>query len=123
MINLYKKQDDSRLCTGLSLEEFKCRCSHHTCRMTMVNQEFIVAYERLRSLLNRPLKINSGFRCAYHNYQVGGVACSFHQTGRAIDISKKTIDYLSDADFEHAAKQSGFTFVKAYSTFYHCDVR
>ena len=40
----------------------------------------------LRTLINKPIRINSGFRCEQVNKAVGGVDTSQHRKGEAADI-------------------------------------
>lgn len=120
---LKKEPRKIRLCKGLTSLEFACQCNHEACKMTLVSKELIKAYEAFRILVNVRLKINSGYRCPQHNLEVIGKPMSRHQAGQAIDISLTTLDHLSKDDLEHAAKTSGFTFIKFYKSFIHMDVR
>ena len=63
-------------------EEFACPC----CGMALMDRDFMIALNYLRALADRPIRINSGFRCQSHNYAVGGALGSFHMAGRAADI-------------------------------------
>ena len=45
-----------------------------------------VVLEPLRKMLGHPVRINSGYRSARLNKEVGGVPNSYHMTGRAADI-------------------------------------
>lgn len=45
------------------------------------------ALEEIRRSVDRPFKINSGFRCYAHNMNVGGAITSRHMRGMAVDIS------------------------------------
>lgn len=45
-----------------------------------------VVLEPLRKMIGQPVRINSGYRSARLNKQVGGVPNSYHLTGRAADI-------------------------------------
>lgn len=123
MIRIFKKTEKQRLCVGLTLKEFRCRCEHDSCRCTIISSELIEKYERLRIYLGSTLKINSGYRCNRHNLDVGGVAMSRHQTGEAIDISLDTLGYLSHNQLEKAIKLAGFTYCKFYNSFIHIDCR
>lgn len=40
----------------------------------------------IRDLLNKPIIINSGYRSAQHNMEVGGASNSYHLRGMAADI-------------------------------------
>lgn len=45
--------------------------------------------DRLRSMVNKPIIINSGFRDTEHNKKVGGVTNSQHLSMEAVDITIK----------------------------------
>jgi hypothetical protein len=51
-----------------------------------------VRLEQCRVVLNRPIKINSGYRCAQLNRGVGGAANSAHMHGLAADIDVPGMD-------------------------------
>lgn len=67
-------------------EEFACACG---CGfgMTEMSEFLIAVLENLRAKIGRPITINSGGRCVYHNHQVGGVPNSAHTRGTAVDIA------------------------------------
>jgi len=96
--------------------EFSCKC----CGETKINIELILALEKLRVLVNRPIIITSGYRCPQHNVEVGGAKYSQHVLGNAVDIK---VTGVSPTKVAHMAKQCGFTWTKVYSTWTHCDVR
>ena len=124
MVKLVSKANKTvRFCKGLTSPEFACQCTFEECRGTIISRKLISSYANFRELVGVRLKINSGFRCTRHNFEVGGKPLSRHTTGQAIDISLKTLDHLSENDIEHAAKSCGFTFIKFYKTFVHLDVR
>lgn len=54
--------------------------------------------ERLRSIVNKPVIINSGYRCSQLNKSVGGAVTSQHLLGQAADIKVEgySIDELFD---------------------------
>ena len=45
-----------------------------------------------RNLLQKPIIVNSGYRCPRLNSMVGGVKRSYHLSGRAADITTGNID-------------------------------
>jgi len=51
-----------------------------------MDRDFMIALNQLRELAGRPIKINSGYRCAEHNATIGGAPHSQHKLGRAADI-------------------------------------
>jgi uncharacterized protein YcbK (DUF882 family) len=63
------------------LDEFRCPC----CGRVAVQPPFIAALQSLRDAVG-PITVTSGFRCAEHNAQVGGVGFSSHLVGMAADI-------------------------------------
>lgn len=50
-----------------------------------------VVLEPLRKMIGHPVRINSGYRSARLNKEVGGVPNSYHLTGRAADIFCKSL--------------------------------
>ena len=73
-------------------------------------------------VINKPIYINSGFRCEKKNENVGGVQGSYHLQGMAVDIHVK--DYLL-YDLLMYAQEIGFTGIGFYEkeNFLHLDVR
>jgi len=120
---IIKKKLEVPICLGLSSKEARCNCENEFCRSTVLDDDFIIAYEKFRILIGKPLKINSLYRCIAHNFKIGGSVLSRHTIGQAIDISLSSLDHLTDDDITHALKQSGFTFILFYKTFVHADIR
>ena len=123
-MKLYKKHDDIRLSFHLHLKEVDCHCSNPFCRHTVVDPQLPVHFECLRELAgNKPIKINSAYRCPEHNFSVGGVQLSQHLIGRAIDMAPPT--GLQLEDFKLLAKQAGFNFIyiDKDKNFMHADIR
>ena len=107
------------LATGLSSDEMDCNCTNPRCHYTLVNDELLERWNKLRTGMAQPLKINSAYRCMAHNESEGGVADSRHTLGRALDVSFEGVDQAKLTDF--AARC--FPFIKIYSTFVHVDIR
>lgn len=63
--------------------EFKCR----HCGRNGVRRELVAALEQLRKSTRKPVRIQSGWRCAEHNRAVGGAPESMHLEGLAADIT------------------------------------
>lgn len=51
-----------------------------------VSPTLVNGLERLRSAVNKPVIIISGYRCSRHNARVGGARRSEHLYGRAADL-------------------------------------
>jgi uncharacterized protein YcbK (DUF882 family) len=64
-------------------DEFACKCG---CGFDTVDSELIFVLQWLRDVVDAPIKVNSGCRCASHNASVGGAPSSQHVLGRAADI-------------------------------------
>lgn len=122
---IVSKKESGTICHGLSWREFKCKCNHPFCRATIISQDFIETYTRFREHVDVPLHINSGYRCALHNFDVDGMAMSKHLAGRAIDIhGDSLLNVYSTAQVKEMARQAGFQFVKWYTdkNFFHIHV-
>jgi uncharacterized protein YcbK (DUF882 family) len=72
-------------------EELACPC----CGKADMDETFMEKLVEVRKELNKPMVINSGYRCEKHNKEVGGSPNSAHLKGRAVDISIKN---LAEAD-------------------------
>jgi len=70
-------------------EEFMCKCGCYTTRM---DQKFVDTLNKLRDLLDRPMKINSGYRCPAHPESVKYPGSS-HIKGVAVDIACEDSGY------------------------------
>lgn len=117
-VTLIKFTSDEKLSPHFSGSEFICP----DCGTGIIAAELIHLLERLRSKLNVPLRVTSGYRCPRHNAQIGGAPDSFHQLGLAVDIAPGSSD-ISVLDIAKAAMEVGFTGVIAYERHVHVDLR
>jgi len=110
--------NDIELTEYFSLYEFQCPC----CKRVMLSPDLLVRLNHLRMVINKPIYINSGYRCKEENHKVGGVTGSYHLKGMAADIHIK--DYLL-YDLLLYAQEIGFTGIGFYEkeNFLHLDVR
>ena len=73
---------------GISSANFSSKelsCSH--CGENKFNKETLVALQRLRDAIGKPIKLSSAYRCPEHNDKVSGSGMSGpHTTGCAVDI-------------------------------------
>ena len=122
MIYIEGKKSTGKLCYGLSLAEYRCKCNNKQCRLTLVAPELLEAYEKFRRKVDVKLTIVSGFRCTIKNFK-NGVPKSKHCAGQAIDILLEQLKHFSKAEIRAMAKEAGFNYIKFYPTFIHCDVR
>ena len=117
VIFLYSSAFAYKVSPHFDYKEYSCKC----CGETRINMELILALEELRIMVNKPIIINSGYRCPKHNKEVGGVVNSQHTQGNAVDI--RLISGISPYQLGNLAKKCGFTYVKYYANFIHIDVR
>lgn len=121
--HLIDKDIEGYLAPYLNHNEFKCRCDSKICNYTIINSKLLLSWRVLRELWDKPLAINSGFRCISHNASeaVGGMLKSRHTRGLAVDISTKK---LNKDDREELIKLAleVFDTVLTYGTFIHCHI-
>ena len=100
------------------LSEFECPC----CRRVMLSPDLLARLNHLRGVINRPIYINSGYRCKEENHRVGGAPRSYHLLGMAADIHVK--DFLL-VSLLTIAKELGFNGIGIYlkRNFLHLDIR
>lgn len=86
----------------------------------MLHPKLLKLLSRLRSVINTPIYINSGYRCNKENTRVGGVKNSYHKYGMAVDITVRTVSMEGLAIH---ADIVGFTGIGLYADFLHLDIR
>ena len=68
-------------------------------------------FEPIRAHLNKPIKINSGFRSAVVNKRIGGAKTSQHVLGEAVDLDlheRGLFEWIIDnIDFDQAIYEGG----------------
>lgn len=74
--------------------------------------------QTMRRYLGKPMKINSGHRCLFHNAKVGGKPLSMHKRV-AFDVS---LYGHRLQDLLEAARKAGFHGFGYYATFLHLDM-
>lgn len=113
------KQWDEPLSAHFSLKEFRCRCDNPQCLVTKVDVSLVNLLEEIRSHLDMPLKITSGYRCEEHNASTKGSAPnSYHVRGMAADILVPNHFHGPLATIYHGRLGIGF-----YDNRLHVDVR
>lgn len=110
-----------------SMEELRCKCP---CQIYNVNKLLIDGLESARTILGKPIRINSACRCPAHNAKVGGEKNSRHLTTlehacEAADIYVP--DMPADAVFKilwnrPPVQLKGFG-LNVFKKFLHVDVR
>lgn len=118
MIVHYLKGGNCPLTLNFHSGEFDCKCGYQECNVTYIDLDLIYKLQEKRNLWQQPIHINSGFRCARHNHEVGGKDGSYHMIGKAADIrvDGMTADAIAD-------QCEDFNGLGRYDTFTHVDVR
>ncbi|MBV9571431.1 MAG: hypothetical protein JO056_09345 [Alphaproteobacteria bacterium] len=93
--------------------ELSCHC----CGEMHVDAQALDALERLRRLLEGPVTVASGHRCARHNAEVGGAAHSVHLQ-LAFDIA---LGPHARRPLLNAAREAGFLRFGLMRHALHCD--
>ncbi|MEA2021076.1 MAG: D-Ala-D-Ala carboxypeptidase family metallohydrolase [Candidatus Caldatribacteriota bacterium] len=100
------------------LSEFTCPC----CNRVMLHPKLLGKLVELRDTLERPVYVNSGYRCAKYNQKIGGVVNSYHCIGLAADISVKDINLIELLEVCENINFNGIGFYEK-KNFLHLDVR
>lgn len=101
--------------------EFRCKCCGKL-PSNGIDLSFILRLEILRKMLgNKPIIINSGYRCPTYNKRVGGVPKSQHLYGTAADISVKGVKPSKVAEVAEEVFWNGG--LGRYNNFTHVDTR
>lgn len=113
-----------------TIKEFKCKCGNCEMPANMPPQKLIDLLENIREHFNKPLIINSGYRCPTHNKKIGGASKSRHIVGDAVDFiikdvrTKDVMKYvISKYDKEPFGIAISVNTSSEYKGFIHLDVR
>lgn len=98
------------------LYEFACPC----CNRVILHSDLLKRLVSLRISVNRPVYINSGYRCQEENKRAGGTKNSYHLLGMAADIR---VTGMNPRDLAIYAEGAGFLGIGIYADFCHLDVR
>lgn len=91
---IISKYSNCMLHPNLHHDEIKCRCKREECHYTLVSPALLQCWSELRSEMNSPINVTSGFRCQVHNKEVGGMDMSRHTMGMAVDLTHPDIEKL-----------------------------
>lgn len=115
----YTKGKSVKLTRNFKSTEFDCK-GKGCCSKTPLDIELIGYAQVIRNYFNKPITINSGYRCQKHNKSVGGAKNSRHTQGMACDIVVKGIKPKEVAKF---AETIGIRGIGLYDSFVHIDSR
>lgn len=109
-----------QLTANFQRHEFACKgraCCDGTAAMDL---GFVAALQTLRDALGGPLKVNSGFRCYRHNWNIGSTYSSQHPRGLAADLAIPA--GMTAAELAAVAESLGlFGGIGVYPTWVHVD--
>lgn len=106
--------------------ELKCKCKDPYCIRYGADLDLFLLLEELRSIFDKPIKINSAYRCLKHNRDIGSKDTSQHIKGTAADIVIKGISIKKVQQIlkeKYWGKDKLITGLGLYKTFTHVDVR
>lgn len=92
MVKTYDKKKDInlQLSKNFKLSEFDCKCSR--CTTVLLDDALVEILQKIRDHFGVSVNVNSGYRCAEHNAEVGGDPGSHHVKGMAADITVKGVE-------------------------------
>ena len=102
--------------------DFDCHCHRPECNKTLISMDLIGGLSKLIGIFPI-IHIDSGFRCAAHNREVGGKIDSQHLKGLAADITTpfgRPIGVKEAAEKIECFENGG---IGLYPSFVHVDVR
>ena len=116
-IKIFRNKKD-KLSANFSSNEFFSAMDNAT--EGFVHRALVYLLQDIRHKINKPIRINSGYRSPLHNQSVGGAKNSTHIYGMGADI--RTDDAVDLTTLELMARELGAGGVKRYNTFVHVDV-
>ncbi len=117
-MQMLNSTNNIKIAKHFNLSEFSCPC----CNGVMLHPKLLVKLIELRKILERPVYINSGYRCFEYNRKVGGILNSYHCIGLAADIKVKDINLI---ELLEICENIDFAGIGLYEkkNFLHLDVR
>lgn len=113
-VKTYKKGINKKLTKNLNLCEIHCH-GNGCCNKTLFDTELAKLFQKMRNVVG-PLTVESGYRCNWHNRQVGGANGSGHCKGMALDIVSET---KSSEQIAVCAELKGVTRIGIYDSKKH----
>ena len=115
-----------KLTKNFSKSEFECSCGCEMPKEILYNvQKVANQLQIIRDRVNVPIKVNSAYRCLYHNRYIGSKDSSQHVLGKAADIviqgqiPEQTANLIELLISKGDILQGG---LGLYNTFTHYDV-
>lgn len=123
-IKNYSKTSRVKLTPNFQVKEFACH-GKGCCSTVTIDTALVDILQNIREHFGKPVNVNSGYRCATHNKNIGGATGSNHTKGMAADIS--VVD-VAPAEVAKYAESIGVKGIGLYETaadgfFVHVDTR
>lgn len=77
-------KSNDKLSDNFTKKEFMCKCGCNS--LIHINFKLLIGLEKLRTLINKPIHINSGYRCKNHHSEIKKSKTGQHTLGNAADI-------------------------------------
>lgn len=118
-VRTYKKTSCEKISRDFSVNEFACK-GDSCCKTVKIDDKLITVLQKIRTHFDKPVIINSAYRCSKHNKNVGGASKSNHLKGKAADIVVKGVEPKEVAKY---AEHIGVLGIGLYDNFVHIDTR
>lgn len=116
----YQKGSNEKLSANFKIREFDCKGTD-CCNLTKIDEKLVEYLQQIRDKFQKPVYIQSGYRCVTHNAKVANAASkSKHMDGMAADIVVDGVEPLVVAQF---AESIGVLGIGLYDDFVHIDTR
>jgi uncharacterized protein YcbK (DUF882 family) len=108
-----------KISENFTLHEFQCKDGS---QLVKLDERLLVLLQTLRTKVNKPIQILSGYRTPEYNKKVGGAPKSQHVEGKAADIR---ISGMTPKNIAKIAEEMGFDGIGIYTkqNFCHVDTR
>lgn len=109
--------NEFQITENFNLREFQCPC----CHTVTLHPRLAASLQKLREAWGKPITVTSGYRCARHNAEAGGVPDSRHMRGLAADVA---VPRAEQEKFRALARAAGFSKILPYPkrNFVHLEI-
>lgn len=107
------------LTNNFTRKEIECKCG---CGISNISDVFMQKLQRVREIVDSPIKIISGCRCSIHNKNVGGADASDHVATKTMEGHGVDIVCVNSGKrflLVNAAIQAGFNRIGIAKSFIH----
>lgn len=119
-VKIYQKGSSENLSANFKIREFDCKGAG-CCSQTKVDEKLVEYLQQIRDKFQKPVYIQSGYRCPTHNAKVENAASkSKHMDGLAADIA---VEGVAPLEVAQLAESIGVKGIGLYDDFVHIDTR